>query len=1080
MMNHSPNQNLHPHDSDREPDDWPPQSPSSFVTGQHVKRLAVGGLVCLGLGSLLGLGGWYLRQDYEQARQEAAHQLERNQVGTALTQYQQARRNPWNWVSSDPVGGADWDWVQQEVEAIDLELAELEQQMAANPNQMADWIALGELLSRRGDWSGAEEAFRQAIAIDSAQSQAHFGLGQVLEQQGFVAEALLHYQIAAERVSSNLLYQTAWGRVLVATEQVEEGIRRLEAVIQQDPYRADTQHALSVAYARQQQWELAIRHGSLAWELGSSAPFDHLDPIFAVLRQQPATAFSAEQQGQAHLLQHHYPQAETAFSQAIAEDPTLANAYWGLGWARLQQNQSGVTAMTEAARLDQGARFQHGLGVALWQTAQNNEALRETALSSLQSAVDQAPQHPRYRRDWGLALAQAGQWEQSVAALESSAANQRWRSDPAVQRTLAVAQAQVDPASTSGGPSSNPPRIEVDLGRLRSAEETTGSQNSDSPNFEWSLLRTLLLWGSLTGVLAGVVWWAMTRSWGGQGRIPVASKTATTNTINTATTSVWNPFTTSAPLKIDQKGQMIQDYQKALLLTQAGQWRQAGPLLVRVLEVNPDYAPAQMLLGHAHRHEGDLNAALKCYDAAHRLHMPGSVRPLTELMVEIGERQLDLNDLQGSLQQFQQAEQLCLEDNGISKEEQAILKLKIAEVHIAAQAWSPALEQLRQTLMLNPNLAQALCRTADVYHLRGEFEHAIDTYWQALELDPDFLEAHQGMGLAMTRQGSLAAALAAFQTALSLAANPTVELRLEFGLALILAGNLAQAEPLIRAVLEQEPTNARAQYAMGKWLAAQGQYLEAIDHYQQALDLNPHLWDALAAQGLATLDHNKEKSDSGKRVLQSRQVESAISKFETVLQRDPNVVDAHFGIAEVHRMRNHLQFALKSYQDGLRVNRSHAPMHFQLGRLYVRWAKFDHAIESIRTALRLNPTLTQAQELLDRIYAKQAEDLRARTPSGAVSPSRPLASAHQMLQLRNQSTWDPEQAQVFADQQAREMAEMDSDGMDQNRLDQEGMNVSPDTSTDVITEIIFSEAEFPDGTEPENLEDNNPDLWEAS
>ncbi|NJO86484.1 MAG: hypothetical protein HC818_08245, partial [Synechococcaceae cyanobacterium RM1_1_27] len=94
----------------------------------------------------------------------------------------------------------------------------------------------------------------------------------------------------------------------MATDQVEEGIRRLEAVIEQDPYRADTQHALSVAYARQQQWELAIRHGSLAWELGSSASFDHLDPIFAVLRQQPATAFSAEQQGQAHLLQHHYSQ----------------------------------------------------------------------------------------------------------------------------------------------------------------------------------------------------------------------------------------------------------------------------------------------------------------------------------------------------------------------------------------------------------------------------------------------------------------------------------------------------------------------------------------------------------------------------------------------------------------------------------------------------------------------------------------------------------------------------------------------------------------------------------------------------
>lgn len=114
----------------------------AWVTGQRVKQLALGGLVCLGLGSLVGLGGWLLRQSYEQARQQAAQQLERNQVGGALAQYQQAQRNPWNWLSSDPVAGADLAWIQQEVEAIDLELTELEERMAANPNQMADWIAL--------------------------------------------------------------------------------------------------------------------------------------------------------------------------------------------------------------------------------------------------------------------------------------------------------------------------------------------------------------------------------------------------------------------------------------------------------------------------------------------------------------------------------------------------------------------------------------------------------------------------------------------------------------------------------------------------------------------------------------------------------------------------------------------------------------------------------------------------------------------------------------------------------------------------------------------------------------------------
>jgi tetratricopeptide (TPR) repeat protein len=55
------------------------------------------------------------------------------------------------------------------------------------------WISLGEIYSRWNRWQDAEHAFRQALALDTFDSRAHFGLGAVLEAEGRTNEALKEY-----------------------------------------------------------------------------------------------------------------------------------------------------------------------------------------------------------------------------------------------------------------------------------------------------------------------------------------------------------------------------------------------------------------------------------------------------------------------------------------------------------------------------------------------------------------------------------------------------------------------------------------------------------------------------------------------------------------------------------------------------------------------------------------------------------------------------------------------------------------------------------------------------------------------
>ncbi len=1022
---------------------------------QLARKVVIGGVACLGIGSVAVGGGWYLRLLHQEARQTAAFYLDQQRLTDALDQYQWAQRNPWNWISSAPVSGADVEWLQQQIQSLQQEVAELRQAISASADPMAELITLGERLAQVGDPVGAEAAFRQSLALDATQSRTHYGLGQLLEQQGQPAAALGHYQTAAERVPDNALFQTALARTQIATDNLEAGIQRLQAVLQQDPYRPDTLHALSVAYAQQQRWDLALQHGLRAKMVGSALPFDHLDPGVESLSGQTSSPQAQLQLGQAHFLQGHYGQAESAFQAAIAVNPGLAEAHLGLGWALIEQQRDAVPELTQALNLKSDASYHHALGVALWHLAQSQGDPLQPALVSLQQAVDQNPQHPRYRRDLGLALAQSGQWQRSLATLEST--RNRWQQDPMVQRVVDVAQAQTQapPAESaqtepgSAGAATSPAKITVDLNRLRP------NPSGNSPSFDWSMMQALLLWGSGAGVLVGLVWWGMTRQSGTGNIWPGGAKFSAG-----ALSSKANPAS--------RKAGTVQAYQQALGLTEQGHWQQSIPLLEQVIAQKPDYGPAYLLLGQAYRHQGQLTAAIQSYQTAHQLQPQTAVVPLYETLKQEGERRLQQQDPQGAIEHLQQAKSLG-GDESISDSERADLKLRLGEAYMADKAWQAAAEQFRAVLDLDPDLALAHCYLADVFFQRDEIERATDTYWLALEKDPDLVRAHHGLALALIRQGNLSSGLASLQTAVALSATPSLDLLLDLALASILAGNIDSAEKLIEQALMQDPDHPKAHFAKGNLLSSQLLYQEAIDTYQRALDLDSELWAALAAQGLAILEQSKEKFEDGKRVLQSRQVEAAIAKFETVLQKDPNVVEAHFGIGEVHRMRSHLQFALKAYQAGLKANASYAPIHYQLGRLYVRWNRYELAVESVRAALQINPHFSKAQELLERVYKRQEEILKAKTRSGqpktsrsvrpAISPmtvSAPIPvgpSALRMFQAQAQSTWDPEQAKAMAEQHLQGMADALEYASD----------AELDTPTDITTEIISSEAD--DGTQ---------------
>ena len=122
-----------------------------------------------------------------------------------------------------------------------------------------------------------------------------------------------------------------------------------------------------------------------------------------------------------------------------------------------------------------------------------------------------------------------------------------------------------------------------------------------------------------------------------------------------------------------------------------------------------------------------------------------------------------------------------------------------------------------------------------------------ETLWSYIIDHAEFIpdEAYFGMGRELERKGQWDAALAYYQTALSL--NPANN-RFRRRIAWVLAqkGEKEQALALVKEVLAVEPRNPSAHVNVGKILALMDRYDEAVEAAKGALQLNPDYQPAIS------------------------------------------------------------------------------------------------------------------------------------------------------------------------------------------------------------------------------------------
>lgn len=149
---------------------------------------------------------------------------------------------------------------------------------------------------------------------------------------------------------------------------------------------------------------------------------------------------------------------------------------------------------------------------------------------------------------------------------------------------------------------------------------------------------------------------------------------------------------------------------------------------------------------------------------------------------------------------------------------------------------------------------------------------------------------------------------------------------------------------------------------LGFALTARGRPDEAIQHYKEALRINPDFEKANVNIGLALLTQGK--------------FDECIEYYEDVLRAKPGYVGVHHNLAVVLLRKGKIDEAVVHLQTAVSLKPDYAEAYNSLGVAMVFKGDIEAAIRIFRKALEINPGYSQPQTNLNKLLASNKNDLQ--------------------------------------------------------------------------------------------------------
>jgi len=290
-----------------------------------------------------------------------------------------------------------------------------------------------------------------------------------------------------------------------------------------------------------------------------------------------------------------------------------------------------------------------------------------------------------------------------------------------------------------------------------------------------------------------------------------------------------------------------------------------------------------------------------------------------------------------------------------------------------------AIELIGRAVGLMPSVAPFHANLAEAYRAARQFDLAVNCCRMALQLQPNYPEIHNTLGLIQMDQGRCAEAVPHFQTAIEQRPNFALALN-NLGNAYRLLDDKERAIEYFRKSVEADPNLAMGHGNLGQMLLEDKKLSESLEHTQAAVRLQPtsapahnNLGNVLREMGrlaeakaayVEALRINPNlgmiHSNIGQCLEEEGALDDAIRWYQQAINLDPGAARYHANLGSAFREKKDTDKAVAAYQTALRCDPEYAEALAGLGWVEHEQGHFDQAKEYYREALRRKPTLAAA------------------------------------------------------------------------------------------------------------------------
>ena len=339
--------------------------------------------------------------------------------------------------------------------------------------------------------------------------------------------------------------------------------------------------------------------------------------------------------------------------------------------------------------------------------------------------------------------------------------------------------------------------------------------------------------------------------------------------------------------------QVNQEFDRALLLQQSGDYAQAALIFQRLLEDDPKRMAIWGYLAMAY--------------------------------LESGRDQLALDTL----------------DNALTMAPKEInLHMQRAYVCKRLQQPDQAIFHYLQVLSLNAKHAKAHNNLAMEYAAKDQYALALQHYRHAVHSEPALVPAHFNLGILLLKQGEWVAAETQFRNVIALDSEQATAY-FYLGTLYLEMNKLEEAEIALRMLLSQMPEHVEGWVNRGVVALKQKQEQTAIDYFTQALLLDN--------------DHRDARNNMAATLIHFDRYEAALQYYISLLRDEPHNIEYVYNSGVAQMGLGQIQSAQQLFKQALALDEQHFGALSNLAAIQMRLGDRHAACELLERALEIQP-----------------------------------------------------------------------------------------------------------------------------